>query len=140
MRQPCHSTNFFVATISQWAVPPGCFATIYSPDPKSYPAVPSAFGYCNWWVQELHPGYTNILTNPKYPRGTTPVPGAAIYFSPGVQGASSDGHFAQVVAIAPDHHWILVTEMNFIWRGAGFGKVDYRYVQLGPGVTFIYNS
>jgi hypothetical protein len=64
--QPCHSTAFFVATISQWAVPPGCFATY--------------------------------------------------------------------------HRWILVTEMNFIWRGGGFGTVDYRYVRVGPGVTFIYNG
>jgi hypothetical protein len=138
--QPCHSANFFVATISQWAIPPGCFATIYTPDPKNYPAVPSTFGFCNWWVEELHPNTTDILKNPKYPRGSTPVPGAAIYFSPSVQGASSIGHFAQVVAIAQDHHWILVTEMNFIWRGGGFGKIDYRYVQLGAGVTFIYTS
>jgi hypothetical protein len=68
----------------------------------------------------------------------TPVPGAAIFFAGNVQGASSAGHYAQVVAIAPDHYWMLITEMNFSWRGGGFGKVDYRYAHVGPGVTFIY--
>jgi hypothetical protein len=55
-----------------------------------------------------------------------------------VQGAGASGHFAQVVAIAPDHYWMLITEMNFAWRGGGFGKVDYRYAHVGSGVTFIY--
>jgi hypothetical protein len=135
--QPCHSTTFFPASISPWATPPGCYALIYSPNPANYPPV-SAFGYCNWWVQVLHPNNHDILDNPKYPRGSTPVPGAAIFFAGDVQGASSAGHYAQVVAIAPDHYWMLITEMNFSWRGGGFGKVDYRYAHVGPGVTFIY--
>src|SRR5262249_21841107 len=95
--QPCQSTDFFVSKISMWTVPPGCYGDIYTPDPKNYPGVPSAFGYCNWWVEALHPGHLDILDNHKYPRGSTPVAGAAIYFSPNVQGASSAGHFAQVV-------------------------------------------
>jgi len=138
--QPCHSLSFFGQTISAWAIPPGCYATVYTPNPKDYPRVPSAFGWCNWWVQELHPNNHDILDNLKYRRGATPVPGAAIYFHPNEQGASSAGHFAQVVAIAPGGQWILVTEMNFTWRGAGFGKIDYRYVRVTSGMEFIYTN
>ncbi len=138
--QPCHGSTFFVATITQWTVPPGCFATIYTPSPKNYTAVSGAFGWCNWWPEVLHPAHTDFLTNASYQQGSTPVPGAAIHFSPDVQGASSAGHYAQVVAVQPGSPWILVTEMNFTWRGGGFGKVDYRYVKVGPGMTFIYDS
>jgi hypothetical protein len=138
--QPCQSTDFWVSDISMWATPPDCYATIYTPNPKNYPGVPSAFGYCNWWVEALHTKNRDILDSGKYPRGHTPVPGAAIFFSPNVQGASSAGHYAQVVAVAPDGYWMLITEMNFAWRGGGFGRVDYRYAHVGPGVTFIYTS
>lgn len=138
--QPCHATTFFVETVTQWAVPPDCFAKIYSPKPISYAGVHGAFGSCNWWVEVLHATSTDILTNAKYPRGSTPVPGAAIHFSPRVQGASNAGHWAQVVAVQAGSPWILVTEMNFTWRGGGFGKVDYRYVKVEPGVMFIYGG
>jgi hypothetical protein len=136
--QPCHNTNLWAPNVGLWTVPPGCYGTIYTIDPSQYPPVNSTFGYCNWWVNELHRDKPNLLYGSQYRRGSVPVPGAAIYFAGLVQGAGASGHFAQVVAIAPDHYWMLVTEMNFAWRGGGFGKVDYRYAHVGSGVTFIY--
>ena len=133
----CHDTVQFVANISQWTVPPGCYGTIYTPNQAQYP-YRIGFGYCNWWVREQHLNHVDITENTSYPRGSTPAVGAAVFFAPNVQGASSAGHWAQVVAISPDHTWLLISEMNFGWRGGGFGKVDYRYVQPGPGLTFIY--
>jgi hypothetical protein len=136
--QPCHSASLWAPNVGLWTVPPDCYGTIYTIDPSQYPPVNSAFGYCNWWVNELHRDKPNLLYGSQYRRGSVPVPGAAIYFAGLVQGAGASGHFAQVVAIAPDHYWMLITEMNFAWRGGGFGKVDYRYAHVGSGVTFIY--
>ena len=113
------------------------YGNIYQPNPANYVQRPG-FGYCNWWVNELHRDKPNLLYGSQYRRSSVPVPGAAIYFAGLVQGAGASGHFAQVVAIAPDHYWMLITEMNFAWRGGGFGKVDYRYAHVGSGVTFIY--
>ncbi len=136
--QPCHSATLWAPNVGLWTVPPGCYGTIYPIDPSQYPPAGSTFGYCNWWVNELNRDKPNLLYGSQYRRGSVPVPGAAIYFSGLVQGAGASGHFAQVVAIAPDHYWMLITEMNFAWRGGGFGKVDYRYAHVGSGVTFIY--
>jgi hypothetical protein len=135
--QPCHDHTMFAANISEWAVPPGCYADIYSPNLANYAAEPG-FGYCNWWPEVLHPNDPNLLDGGQYRRGTVPVPGAVVYEAPDVQGASPDGHFAQVVAVAPGGYWMLITEMNFGWRGGGFGSVDYRYIHIGPGISFIY--
>ncbi len=136
--QPCHSATLWAPNVGLWTVPPDCYGTIYPIDPSQYPPVDSTFGYCNWWVNELHRDKANLLYGSQYRRGSAPAAGAAIYFAGLVQGAGASGHFAQVVAIAPDHYWMLITEMNFAWRGGGFGKVDYRYAHVGPGVTFIY--
>ena len=135
--QPCHSSQMFVPNISQWTVPPSCYANVYTPNPANY-VYRSSFGWCNWWPEVLHPGQPDILWGKGYVRSAVPTPGAAVFFAGGVQGASSAGHFAQVVAVAPDRYWVLVTEMNFHWRGAGFGRVNYRYIHVGPGVTFIH--
>lgn len=137
--QPCHDSYMFVPKITTWTPPPGCYANIFTPDRSQYSA-PSTFGYCNWWVEALHPKQQDILYGSEYARSTTPVVGAAVWFPPNVQGASSAGHWAQLVAIAPDHYWLLITEMNFGWRGGGFGKVDYRYVHVDPaaGVVFVH--
>jgi hypothetical protein len=136
--QPCHSATLWAPNVGLWTVPPDCYGVIYPIDPSQYPPAGSTFGYCNWWVNELHRDKPNLLYGSQYRRGSAPVPGAAIYFAGLVQGAGASGHFAQVVAIAPDHYWMLITEMNFAWRGGGFGKVDYRYAHVGSGVTFIY--
>ena len=126
----------FPSSISQWTTPVGCYAGIYSVNPANY-VNRSGFGWCNWWPEVLHPNQPDILWGREYRHSSTPTPGAVVYFAPGVQGASSAGHWAQVVAVAPDHYWVLVTEMNFTWRGGGWQKVSYRYIHVGSGVTFI---
>ncbi|HET9980804.1 MAG TPA: hypothetical protein VFQ32_10190 [Ktedonobacterales bacterium] len=134
---PCQQSYMFVSHISQWTTPPGCYAKIYYPDRSIYHA-PGNFGYCNWWVLALHPNQQDILYGKEYTHTSAPVPGAAVWFDPNVQGASSEGHWAQAVAVSPDGYWVLITEMNFGWRGGGFGRVDFRYIHVGPGVVFIH--
>ncbi len=134
---PCQESYMFVANINQWSVPPGCYGNIYNPDRSVYHA-PGNFGYCNWWVLALHPNQQDILYGKEYTRSSTAIPGAAVWFSPNVQGAGSDGHWAQAVAVSPDGYWVLITEMNFSWRGGGFGRVDFRYIHVGAGVVFIH--
>lgn len=135
--EPCNDPVKFLPVMDQWAVPPGCYANIYRPIQSNYPFRPG-FGWCNWWVREHHLAQLDITENNAYKHGTSPVAGAAIFFYGNVQGADSAGHWAQVVAIAPDNYWILISEMNFDWRGAGWARVDYRYVHVGPGVIFTY--
>lgn len=135
--EPCHDSFMFVSNISNWTVPPGCYANIYVPNRANYVQAAS-WGYCNWWVEVTHPNAPNI-TYGNYPRGTTPVAGAAIFFDGGEQGADPSGHWAEAVAVSPDHYWVLISEMNFAWRGAGFGKIDYRYIHVSPHVHFLYN-
>ena len=134
---PCQQSYMFVAKISQWTVPPGCYGKIYYPDRSIYHAS-STFGYCNWWVLALHPNQPDILYGKEYTRTSTPVAGAAVWFNPNVQGAGSAGHWAQAVAVSPDGYWVLITEMNFSWNGGGFGRVDFRYIHVGSGVVFIH--
>lgn len=134
--EPCRSSVMFVPNITQWTVPPGCYANVYVPNPANYANRPG-FGYCNWWVRVTHPNTPNI-TEGYYPRGTTPVAGAAIFFDPYEQGAGGIGHWAEAVAVSPDHYWVLISEMNFAWRGAGWAKIDYRYIHVSPHVHFVY--
>ena len=134
--EPCHDSYMFVPNITNWTVPPGCYANIYVPNRANYIQAAS-WGYCNWWVEVTHPNAPNI-TYGNYARGTTPVAGAAIFFDGGEQGADSAGHWAEAVAVSPDHYWVLISEMNFAWRGAGFGKIDYRYIHVSPHVHFLY--
>ncbi|MDE3229650.1 MAG: hypothetical protein KGO05_07195 [Chloroflexota bacterium] len=134
--QPCQSSVMFVPNINQWTVPPGCYANIYVPNPANYVSRPG-FGFCNWWVRVTHPK-TPDITEGYYPRGTTPVAGAAIFFDPYEQGAGSIGHWAQAVAVSSDGYWVLISEMNFAWRGAGWAKIDYRYIHVSPHVHFVY--
>ncbi|HEY7341411.1 MAG TPA: hypothetical protein VH591_11055 [Ktedonobacterales bacterium] len=134
---PCQDSYIFVPNISQWTTPPGCYAGIYYPDRSAYHAS-STFGYCNWWVQALHPNQPDILYGKEYTRSSTPVAGAAVWFNANVQGAGSEGHWAQAVAVSSDGYWVLITEMNFYWRGGGFGRVDFRYIHVGAGVYFIH--
>lgn len=135
--EPCHDAVKFVPNISAWTVPPGCYSLVYTPNPANYVQRPG-FGWCNWWVRVSHPNHPDITENTSYPRGTKPVAGAAIFFDGNEQGAGADGHWAEAVAVAPDGYWVLISEMNFAWRGAGFGKVEYRYIHVSPGVHFVY--
>jgi hypothetical protein len=134
--QPCHDAVKWPSSIGQWTVPSGCYAKVYMPNPASYASRPS-YGWCNWWPEVLHPSYagSSVLHLAGH---STPKPGAVVFFAGGVQGASSAGHYAQVVAIKPGSTWVLITEMNFSWRGAGFKKVDYRFIHTGSGVSFRY--
>lgn len=135
--QPCSSAIVWPSHITAWTVPSGCYGRIFYPNLHNYVVRPS-YGWCNWWPEVLHPwlGGSDALHLPSHSR---PVAGAVVYFAPGVQGASSVGHYAQVVAIAPGGYWLLITEMNFLWRGGGWARVDYRFVHLGAGVSFRYN-
>ncbi len=135
--EPCHDSVMFVSNITNWTVPPGCYANIYVPNRANYIQAAS-WGFCNWWVEVTHPNAPNI-TYGNYRRGTTPVAGAAIFFDGGEQGADPAGHWAEAVAVSPDHYWVLISEMNFAWRGAGFAKIDYRYIHVSPHVHFLYN-
>lgn len=135
--EPCRSSVYFnAAAPTQWQVPPGCYAGVYRVNPANYVSRPG-FGWCNWWPEVMNPSRPNILYGP-YAHGTAPRPGAVVRFAGGVQGASSAGHYGRVVAVHPGGYWFLISEMNFTWRGAGWQKVEYRYVHTGPGVTFIY--
>ncbi|MGH2503781.1 MAG: hypothetical protein ACRDID_14825 [Ktedonobacterales bacterium] len=134
--EPCRDSYIFVPNINQWTVPPGCYANIYVPNRANYVQAAS-WGYCNWWVEVTHPNAPNI-TYGNYARGTTPVAGAAIFFDGGEQGADPAGHWAEAVAVSPDHYWVLISEMNFAWRGGGFGRIDYRYIHVSPHVHFLY--
>lgn len=69
--------------------------------------------------------------------GYSPAAGATVVFQPGVQGASSLGHVAHVVAVY-SNGWFLVAETSFTLNGGGFGVVSYRYAHTGWGVSFIY--
>jgi hypothetical protein len=135
--QPCTDPVMFVPDITQWTVPPGCYGNIYRPNPANYPPRPG-FGWCNWWVRVLHPNHPDITENKSYPEGGDPHPGDAVFFFGYEQGADAAGHWAQVVAVAPDHYWVLISEMNFAWRGAGWSRVDYRYIHVSPRVIFVY--
>lgn len=134
--QPCHDSTMFLATITQWSVPPGCYGSVYQPNPSNYVQRPG-FGWCNWWVRVTHPAHLDITESLAYPRSTTPVAGAPIFFDGNEQGAASEGHWAVSVAVSPDHYWVLISEMNFAWRGAGWGKLDYRYIHVSPHVHFV---
>ncbi len=134
--EPCQSTNYWLPVISGWAIPPGCYGYVYSPNPNKYPYRP-AWGWCNWWPEEMHPNLQGDAAL-HLPKHSVPIVGATVWFDPYEQGASSEGHYAEVVAINPDNYWILISEMNDNWRGAGWGKVDYRYIHISPGVQFLY--
>ena len=131
--EPCRSGVYATGPISAWKIPPGCYGGVYYINPAHYVAR-GGFGQCSWWPQVLHPNDPGILM---HGHSGTPAPGAVIYFAPGVQGASAGGHYGEVVAVLGGG-WLLISEMNDTWRGAGWGRVNYRYVRQGPGVSFIY--
>lgn len=115
----------------------------FSGDPYS-----GAYGTCTWYAWYRHRNEPLMqLGNaaqwaynaPKHGLrvGYTPVVGATVIFQPGVQGAGGAGHAGHVEAVLGGG-WFIISEMNFSWNGGGFGRVDYRYVHTGSGVSFIY--
>jgi hypothetical protein len=120
-----------------WTVPPGCYAGVFTVNPANY-VRRSGYGWCNWWAEVLRPDEPQLPWGAGLIRSSVPRVGATVFFAAYNQGASAAGHFAHVEAISPDGQWVLVSEMNDFWRGAGFAKVNYRFVHVEPGVTFIY--
>lgn len=120
-----------------WTVPPGCYGGVFHVNPSNY-VHRSGFGWCNWWPEVLRPDEPQLPWGAGLARGKAPRVGATVYFAPFDQGASAGGHYGHVESISPDGGYILISEMNDIWRGAGFAKVNYRYVRVDGGLTFIY--
>ena len=106
------------------------------------------FGVCTWYAWYRHqsepllrlgmagswarnaPGHGLAV-------GSAPRVGATAVFQPGVQGAGGSGHVGHVEQILSGG-WFIISEMNFTWNGGGWGRVDWRYVHVGSGVSFIY--
>ena len=108
----------------------------------------SAYGVCTWYawyrhqsepLMKLGVSHTWPSNAPKYGLsvGSQPAVGATVIFQPGVEGAGGTGHAGHVEAVLGGG-WFIISEMNFYWNSGGFGKVDFRYVYVRSGVSFIY--
>lgn len=132
------------AGIGPWVRPAGYHAYAMS----SHGWYPSYFGWCTWYasyrkqnepLMQLGNAAAWAWNAPRHGlhTGSQPAVGATVVFQPHVQGASSGGHVAHVEKVYANG-WFLVSEMAFYWNGGGFGRVSFRYVHTGPGVSFIY--
>jgi surface antigen len=106
------------------------------------------FGVCTWyaWYRHRSEPLLKLGMASSWPRnapahglsvGSVPRVGATAVFQPGVQGAGGGGHVGHVEQILSGG-WFIISEMNFAWNGGGWGRVDWRYVHVGSGVSFIY--
>ncbi|GEM_PF-682730 len=106
------------------------------------------FGVCTWYAWYRHQGEPLMrLGNaaawawnaPHFGLrvGTVPVVGATAVFQPGVEGAGGGGHVGHVEMVLGGG-WFVISEMNFAWNGGGWGRVDWRFVYVTSGVSFIY--
>ena len=135
--EPCTQDRAIVWTVpvSQWAIPPGCFGKIYYPNPLDYMVnghVIGGFGWCNWWPEALLRD-PNALSLPEH---SIVRVGWPVFYK--AQPGEHVGHYAFVESIGPNG-WVLISEMNMNWRGAGWAKVDYRYIRVDyPGATYLY--
>ena len=135
--EPCTDDRSIVWTVpvSRWAVPPGCFGGVYSPNPNNFLVnghVIPGFGWCNWWPEALLRDPNAIFR----PGHSAPRVGVPVYWAP--QPGDKTGHYGFVESIGPNG-WILISEMNMYWRGAGWAKVDYRYIRVDyPGASYLY--
>ena len=131
----CGSQRVDFSNASAWAKPHGCYGLIFRP--RSTLGRPS-FGWCNWAAEASHLNYggRSVLGLAKH--YGAPRVGAVVWFSGFDQGASADGHWANLVAIGP-HGWGLIEEMNFSYRGGGFGRIDFRFIHLYQrGTAYLY--
>ncbi|MFI5273884.1 MAG: CHAP domain-containing protein [Ktedonobacterales bacterium] len=114
----------------------------YAGDPGSF-----EFGVCTWWAWFRHQNEPLLTFGsagnwPAAARahglrvGYTPAVGATAVFM-GVEGAASGGHVGHVEAVLGGG-WFIISEMNFYWNGGGWARVDWRYVYVTSGVSFIY--
>ncbi|HEX9056865.1 MAG TPA: hypothetical protein VF818_04970 [Ktedonobacterales bacterium] len=127
-------------TVQYWrpgAIPPGCYGGVFSINPRNYVYRPY-FGVCNWWPEVLRPDEPTLPYDSRLPHHSTPRAGGTVHYAPGDHGAGSTGHWGHVESISPDGRWILTSEMNMYWRGGGFGRVIYRYVNIDSGMYFIW--
>lgn len=137
-------------------VPPSIKDKLKNPLPNSkatdmaqgYPGNPYGLpGQCVWyvWNRWAQVGYNppqvnwgNALnwahTAPSNLHDSKPHVDDAVVFQPGIQGAGPEyGHVAYIEYVNPDGtFW--VTEEN---ATAGLGKLDWRLIQPGPGLTYI---
>jgi len=138
------ATSAAPAGIGPWVRPAGYYA--YGMSSRGFYS--NLFGWCTWYAAYRHQNEPLMqLGNAaawawNAPRhglhtGTSPAAGATVVFQPGVQGASSMGHVGHVEKVY-SNGWFLISEMSFYWNGGGWGRVSYRYVHTGPGVSFIY--
>jgi CHAP domain len=122
---------------------PGYAMSDFAGDPAS-----SFFGYCTWyaWYRAQSESLLRLgmaaqwaANAPRYglSTGTTPAVGATAVFQPGVEGAGGGGHAAHVEQVLGGG-WFIVSEMNYILNGGGWGRIDWRYAYVTSGVSFIY--
>jgi surface antigen len=106
------------------------------------------FGVCTWYAWYRHQGepLMQLGNAQSWPSnasryglkvGSAPVVGATAVFQPGVEGAGGGGHAGHVEAVLGGG-WFVISEMNFSWNGGGWGHVDWRFVYVRSGVSFIY--
>lgn len=131
----CGAQRVDFSNASQWATPHGCYGQIFYP--RSSLGLPS-FGWCNWAAEASHTNYPGYMALSLAKHYGAPRLGAVVWFSPFDQGASSDGHWANLVAIGPNG-WGLVEEMNFYYRGGGWAKIDFRFIRMyQAGTAYLY--
>ncbi len=129
-----------------WAPVPG--HPSYAMSDFTGDAYASYFGVCTWYAWYRHQGEPLMqLGNAESwpanaPRhglqvGSSPAVGATAVFQPGVEGAGGGGHAGHVEAVLSGG-WFIISEMNFSWNGGGWGHVDWRFVYVRSGVSFIY--
>lgn len=115
----------------------------FSGDPNS-----GYFGVCTWYAWYRHQSealmklgmagsWAANASSHGLSVGSSPRVGATAVFQAGVQGAGGSGHVGHVEKILSGG-WFIISEMNFTWNGGGWGRVDWRYVHVGSGVSFIY--
>lgn len=106
--------------------------------PNHYP-----YGWCTWGAANLAHDNVDHLGNAwmwiynararGLPTGTVPRVGATAVFQPGVQGASSLGHVAHVVAVGKNGYFEVEGMAAPYW-----GRYSFSWVHTGRGVSFIY--
>ena len=113
--EPCSPGNWTAKGTAAWTVPPGCLSGVFKG------VYWNGRADCFAWVAYVTGGRVTFMAT-----HGSPVVGAAMWFPPGNQGASSGGHWARVVAIASNGK-LLISEQNNYWRG-GYGLLTYRIV------------
>lgn len=121
-KEPCNVPLVWPTSIHLWQIPPGCYGLIYY----------EGYGDCFGWVRHIYPDVMH------FKRHKRPRAGAVVYIPPHDQGASAYGHWAIVVAVDPHGRWALISEENNYWRGGGYNRVDYRFLYLDAGLTFLW--